>query len=205
MAPRKRLCGKQADQGSGQKKTKQKEPALAKESKDKAIKRPTRLSVAKKVGLVQTALRPFAMFCKEKRLRAQEGSVAWKQLSGKEKQTFEQLSRESFAAQRLQTSRAGLQLRKRQCDESEKGLRFDRKIGGFAAFLRDTGKHIKEGSSMWKQLPQEEKEKYFQKPNSQSNSQTDDPTAAVAQSSSQASVSKFDLFVGPTRKGGHVH
>ena len=58
---------------------------------------------------------------------------------------------------------------------------------------------------MWKQLPQEEKEKYFQKPNSQSNSQTDDPTAAVAQSSSQASVSKFDLFVGPTRKGGHVH
>ena len=108
MAPRKRLCGKQADQGSGQKKTKQKEPALAKESKDKAIKRPTRLSVAKKVGLVQTALRPFAMFCKEKRLRAQEGSVAWKQLSGKEKQTFEQLSRESFAAQRLQTSRAGL-------------------------------------------------------------------------------------------------
>jgi len=58
--------------------------------------RATQLKRAKLLGLVDKALKPFAIFCKEKKLQAKMASPLWKEMSPQEKDLYVKKSKETF-------------------------------------------------------------------------------------------------------------
>lgn len=72
----------------------------------------TSLAKATAAGLVPRAMRPFALFCKQKGLKCQTASTAWKNLSGSERESFVEQSRMLFASQRAQGVQVGVVYKK---------------------------------------------------------------------------------------------
>lgn len=152
-----RLNGKQpapAERGNskGARKVKGKIEASkrTKATKKKAVTtgaKPTKLALAKTSGLVATAQRPFALFCKERKLRVQDAKHKWKELSEKEQEEFRVKSKQSFAEQRRQSSAAGVYLRNRQLGQNEdlSLVKQTERTGGFAAFLKTLWEESKSG------------------------------------------------------------
>lgn len=76
--------------------------------------RATQLKRAKLLGLVDKALKPFAIFCKEKKLQAKMASPLWKEMSPQEKDLYVKKSKETFEKQRAQSAAMGVNLRRSQ-------------------------------------------------------------------------------------------
>lgn len=87
-----------------------------KETKKKDTKktRDTQLKRAKFLGLVDKALKPFAVFCKEKKLQGKMASPLWKEMSPEEKDIYVKKSKETFEKQRAQSAAMGVNLRRSQ-------------------------------------------------------------------------------------------
>eukprot|EP00438_Fugacium_kawagutii_P016986 Skav202422 [mRNA] locus=scaffold1370:346656:350047:+ [translate_table: standard] len=176
---RKRYFGKQPAEPSDpqaqlpkskSQKQQRRKKAEAKEKRKKETtpgKKLTELSLAKRAGLVKTAQRPFALFCKERKLRVQDAKEQWARLSESEKDEIAKMSKASFAEQRRQSNAAGVLLRKRQmtiqndaAGALQPSTRRPRKmanVGGYAVFLKSVNKSAAEASQMWQQLPENER------------------------------------------------
>ena len=144
-------------------------------------KRVSRLAMATRAGVVDKAQRPFAIFCKLKKMNVRDASKVWNELQESERSEYIQKSKESFSEQRRQSAGAGV-LHKRglvSINTSEKDgtsslergvelastssflkKRCGGHVHGFAAFCKMTRKPVAQASKDWKNLTDNEKEKY---------------------------------------------
>ena len=132
-------------------------------------KRMTPLLRATAAGLVATAQRPFAMYCKEMGLRVQDASQGWKKLSSQEKNTYIEKSKNSFLQQRRESAAAGVSLRKTQLQCTAQGdeaaaqnklLKSSNKKGPFASFCEETGQSVLAATRRWKSMTKAQKASY---------------------------------------------
>lgn len=171
--PHFRVRGKQPDKN---------QPKHEKAVRKKIGKRVSRLAMATRAGVVDKAQRPFAIFCKLKKMNVRDASKVWKELPESERSEYVQKSKESFLEQRRQSAGAGV-LHKRGLvsiktsekdgmSSLERGVELGsaaasslkKNAGGhvhaFAAFCKVTRKAVAQASKDWKNLSDHEKEKY---------------------------------------------
>ena len=128
-------------------------------------KKHTKLQHATKTGLVSTAQRPFAYFCKMKGLRVQEAKVLWDSMSALEKKEVAAKSRETFAEQRRQSLMAGVNVRARQlsiqtCDGSLEAASKAKRLNCFSNFMKEKGMNMENAANSWGQLPDDKKAEF---------------------------------------------
>lgn len=157
------------------------QPKHEKAVRKKIGKRVSRLAMATRAGVVDKAQRPFAIFCKLKKMNVRDASKVWNELPESERSEYVQKSKESFLEQRRQSAGAGV-LHKRGLvsikvsekdgmSSLERGVELGstssslkKNSGGhvhaFAAFCKVTRKPVAQASKDWKNLSDHEKEKY---------------------------------------------
>ena len=123
----------------------------------------TALAKATAAGLVPRAMRPFALFCKQKGLKCQAASAAWKNLSGSERESFAEQSRMLFASQRAQGVQVGVVYKKdsrTNCDTVADGLARGAAKSAFALFCKNSKLRIAVAAAAWKEMTNEQKQPY---------------------------------------------
>lgn len=123
----------------------------------------TSLAKATAAGLVPRAMRPFALFCKQKGLKCQTASTAWKNLSGSERESFVEQSRMLFASQRAQGVQVGVVYKKdsrTNCDVGTDRIATGNGRSAFALFCQTSKLRIAVAAAAWKQMTDEQKRPY---------------------------------------------